>query len=111
MHDMDTKLKIYTWTEQSITKKWHNLNKIIKTEHTLKAKMSAMIKYESWRFHIGLYTDIKVENLVNCTNNLTIGAIFNKHKLSEINMESDVYTTSRGPNISCMGYKGIWRDH
>lgn len=37
----------------------------------------------------------------------TVGATINRHKPRELNVEFDVYTPSRGPNIPCQGHKSM----
>ena len=66
-----------------------------------------MTQYKSLKLHVELNVEVYTENLVKHTKNLTMGATINQHKPCELNMEVDVYAPSRGPNMSCQGYKGM----
>ena len=67
-------------------------------KYNLKYKLNEITKVLIMKIKHSIYTNISVENLVKCTKSLT-GSTINQHKLRELDMESDLYAPSRGPNI------------
>ena len=51
--------------------------------------------------------EVHTENMVKCNKSLIMGAIINRHNTRELNMESDVYTPLRRPNIPLQENKGM----
>ena len=64
----------------------------------LKSESNEMTKVLIRKITCSIYTNISVENLVKCAKSLT-GSTNNQHKPCELDMESDLYAPSRGPNI------------